>query len=802
MELSTRWIKIFKDIWDHKSRSLLVILSIAVGVAAVGMINNAKSMIERDLYGPYLAGNPALVQIYVSPFTDNLTKAVSGMREVKTVQARRTTGATIFQPDGVARDISLMTVADFADIQINRLPVEAGTGVPGVREILLERQSAVGLGVTVGDKVTLEIDNQRRYELTVVGILHDIYIRPFTLGKQAAGYVTMSTLEWLGLRSYYNRLDIVTTENPYSREHVLAVAALARDRVIQPAGYTVARIVIPGYSSDPGQHWAQNQINGLLLVLQVMGILAIFLSGGLVVNTISAILSQQIKQIGIMRSVGAVRRQLIGMYVLNVTILSIVGLLIGLPFGLLGAIGLAKLAASFLNFSISAYDLPSHVALLQMAVGVIMPIGVALYPILSGTRISVYDAIYEYGLSKEDRKGLIDRLLIKIRRASPPVMLSLRNTFRNKARLAFTVVTLTLAGAMFIAAFSTRASLTAQINEVGRYVAFDAALGVPYGTSRFAVEREALRIPGVTVAEGWASSSGIVMHADGTEGDEIEIAGVPVDIKTIEPNLQSGRWLQAGDTRQVVVNDDFLEREKQVKVGSEITLKVGATERTFEVVGILSKHLSGARVYTNFDTFAKLTGRQNQADSIRIRASATQSGSAAVQDALAAQLEQRFKDAGLSTSSSQTRHTSYEMFTSAFDIILLVLVIMAGLLATVGGLSLTGTMGMNVLERTREIGVLRAVGAANSAVRQVVVVEGVVVGLMSWLVAAALSVPVSRVLATAVVESVLKASVNFQYSAVGLIIWLAVIVGIGIVSSLGPARNAVRLSVREVLDYE
>lgn len=802
MELSTRWIKIFKDVWDHKTRSLLVILSIAVGVAAVGMINNAKSMIERDLFGPYLAGNPALVQIYVARFDDSLTNAVAGMREVETVQARRTTAATIFQPDGVARDINLVTVPDFADIKINRLPVEEGTGVPGVREILLERQSAAGLGLKVGDKVTLEIDNQRRYELTVAGILHDIYIRPFSLGKQAAGYVSVSTLEWMGLKAYYNRLDIVTTEDKYNREYVLEVAALARDRVIQPAGYTVSRIQIPGYSSDPGQHWAQNQINGLLLVLQVMGILAIFLSGGLVVNTISAILSQQIKQIGIMRSIGAVRRQLIGMYLLNVTVLSVIGLLIGLPFGLLGAIGLANLAASFLNFSITQYDLPAHVALLQAAVGLIMPIGVALSPIISGTRISVYDAIYEYGLSSEDRKGLIDRLLVRIRQLSPPVMLSLRNTFRNKARLAFTVITLTLAGAMFIAAFSTRASLTAQINEVGRYVAFDAALGVPNGASRFAIEREALRIPGVTVAEGWASSSGIVMHAGGGEGDEIEIAGVPVDIKTIEPNLFSGRWLQNGDTRQVVINDDYLEREPQVKVGSEITLKVGNTERTLEVVGILSKHLSGPRVYMNYDTFARLTGRQNQADSIRVRADAAQIGSAATQDALAAQLEQRFKDAGLSTSQSQTRHVSYEMFTGAFDIILLVLIVMAGLLAVVGGLSLTGTMGMNVLERTREIGVLRAVGAANSAVRQVVVVEGVVVGLMSWALSAIVSAPVSRVLAGVVVQSVLKASVNFQYSVVGLIIWLAIITGIGILSSLGPARNAVRLSVREVLDYE
>jgi putative ABC transport system permease protein len=109
---------------------------------------------------------------------------------------------------------------------------------------------------------------------------------------------------------------------------------------------------------------------------------------------------------------------------------------------------------------------------------------------------------------------------------------------------------------------------------------------------------------------------------------------------------------------------------------------------------------------------------------------------------------------------------------------------------------------MNILERTREIGVLRAVGAANPAVRQVVVVEGIVVGLMSWVFATLLSLPVGRVLAGAVVESVLKAQANFQYSVIGVIIWLAIVVVIGILSSLGPARRAVSLSVREVLDYE
>ena len=802
MEINTRWIKIFKDLLGHKSRSLLVVLSIAVGVATVGMINNAKSKIERDLFGPFVAGNPSRVQIYISPFDKDLINAVQAMPEVETAEARRTAAATIYPPSGPSHDITLTSLEDFNHIKTDQLRTEAGSSVPGTREILLERQSAQGMNVKVGDTVTLEIDNQRRYPVKVTGLVHDIYIRPFSLGKQASGYVSMDTLQWMGLGPYYNRLNIVTAADKTNRDHVLTVAGLARDQVIQPAGYTVGRIVIPGFSSDPGQHWAQNQVNGLLLVLQVMGILAIFLTGGLVVNTISAILSQQIKQIGIMRSIGARRKQIISMYVLYVFILSVLGLLIGLPLGLLGAAWLGTLAGSFLNFTVTTIDIPPDVALLQIAVGLLMPIGVALYPIISGTRISVYNAIYEYGLTSEDRHGPIDRLLVKVRRLSPPIMLSLRNTFRNKARLVFTLITLTMAGAMFISAFSTHISLTNQINELVRYAAFDGSLGLPMGTNRYTAEREARRIPGVTVAEAWAQGSGIVMKSGGVEGDEVDLVGLPIDVKTIQPRLLAGRWLQDGDTRQVVVNDDFLEQEPDTTVGSDINLKVGNIERSYKVVGITSKHLSGPRVYMTYDMFGKLTGRQNQADVIRVRANPNTIGSYADQDRIAMALEQHFKDAGLSTALSTTQHTTYEMFTSAFDIILIVLVIMAGLLAIVGALSLTGTMGMNILERTREIGVLRAVGASNQSVRQVVVVEGVVVGLIAWLIGAALAVPVGRILASAVLQAVLKATAIYQFSVPGMLIWLVLIVMIGIFSSLGPARNAVSLSVREVLDYE
>jgi len=802
MALHTRWSKIFKDMWGYRTRSLLVILSIAIGVAAVGMINNAGRIIQRDLYGTFAAGNPAVLEIYVSPFQKDLAKAVQGMREIDFAQARRVESASVLGGNGKWEDIGLNVLPDFNAVQVNRFNLQSGVSTPGTRQMLLERQSADKLGLKVGDEVTIEMADERRYTLTVTGIVHDVYVMPFSLLGEATGYISMDTLEWLGEAPYFNRLDIVVSENKFDKEHVLAVGNLARDRVIEPSGYKVFRVGIPGIGSDPGEHWAQSQIKGFLLILQIMGILAIFLSGGLVINTVSAILAQQIKQIGIMRSVGAVRHQISGMYLVNVLVFSALGLLIAVPLGLLGSWGLVSLAANFLNFDVGPIDLSLKVLLLQLALGLLMPVGVVLIPVFAGTRISVYNAIYQYGLGGEKEGGWIEELLSKFRNLSPPVMLSLRNTFRKKARLAFTIVTLTLAGAMFIAVFSTRASLTKQINEIGRYIAYDAALSIPGGANKRTVEREALRIPGVNLAEGWANAVAVIERTDGSESGEVELVGLPGDSATIDPLLLDGTWLLAGQPQQVVVNDDLLDEEADIRVGSEIMLKVGESKRTYEVVGVLSKHLSGPRIYMDYNAFGKLTGRQNQVDVVRVLANPGAPGSSAQQELIAKQLEERFQNAKLSTSAASTRNTFFEKFTDVFDIILIVLLIMAVLLAIVGGLGLTGTMGMNVLERTREIGVLRAVGASNLAVRLVVVVEGVAVALISWALGAFLSGPSGRALAGAVINAVLKADLSYKYSVSGLFIWLGIVVLIGVVSSLAPAQNAARLRVREVLDYE
>jgi putative ABC transport system permease protein len=113
-----------------------------------------------------------------------------------------------------------------------------------------------------------------------------------------------------------------------------------------------------------------------------------------------------------------------------------------------------------------------------------------------------------------------------------------------------------------------------------------------------------------------------------------------------------------------------------------------------------------------------------------------------------------------------------------------------------------GTMSINVLERTREIGVLRAVGAPNKGVTRVFIREGIAIGLISWLFGAVLAYPLGKGLSDAVGIAVIGVPLNFSYSLSGLWAWLILVVILSAIASFIPARNASQLTVREVLAYE
>jgi putative ABC transport system permease protein len=114
---------------------------------------------------------------------------------------------------------------------------------------------------------------------------------------------------------------------------------------------------------------------------------------------------------------------------------------------------------------------------------------------------------------------------------------------------------------------------------------------------------------------------------------------------------------------------------------------------------------------------------------------------------------------------------------------------------------LVGTLSLNVLERTREFGVLRAIGAADGAVRAIVLTEGLLIGLLSWLGATLLAVPVGR-LFVEIVATLTRTPLPYAFAPLGVLVWLAIALVLAALASIVPARRAVRLSVRAALAYE
>jgi putative ABC transport system permease protein len=166
------------------------------------------------------------------------------------------------------------------------------------------------------------------------------------------------------------------------------------------------------------------------------------------------------------------------------------------------------------------------------------------------------------------------------------------------------------------------------------------------------------------------------------------------------------------------------------------------------------------------------------------------------------QLQALYESRGINVDSTQLAAEFSRDQKAQTDVLVYFMLVMAALIAVVGGLGLMGTMSINVLERTREIGVMRAIGASNLDIQSIVIVEGMVIGLISWGISILLAIPITGILCFGVGMAILTAPMPAVYGATGIIAWLIFTLVLGTIASALPARRASRLTVRDTLAYE
>lgn len=794
-----RWAKMLRDLASHKSRSLLVVLSIAVGVFAIGVIAGTEHIIDTQFNGAYLASNPAHATLSVSAFDDGLLASVARTDGVAAASASFSVGVQVEGMDGRWQDLTVTARPGWHDLPVNAIWPQAGSWPPPAGGIVLERNALPMLGAQIGDTVRVDLGDGRLRDVVIAGTVHDINSPPPRFTDQLTGYVSFDTLARWGYDRQFSSLLITVVDPANDKAHIEAVAQQVEDKIKKGGGRVFSRSV-----PDPGKTPVQTILDALFVILGVLGALSLLLSGFLVVNTVNATLAQQTRQIGVMKAIGARSRQIMGLYFGMALVYGLLALVVGLPLGMVGAVNLARFAASFLNFDVTGVGFAPQVLLLQVAVALLLPLLASAYPTYSGARVTVREAMASYGLGKgRFGRGPVDHLLLLVQRVLPfvrrPLVISLRNTFRRKGRLALTMVTLTLAGAIFVGVFSVRASLFNTLALANRYDNYDVAVEFSRAYRTQQIEGETLQVPGVTAVETWGSGGALRLRPDGTQSDRIRVRAPQAETQMIQPRLLAGRWLLPDDQSAVVLNSSVLDDEPDLAVGDTITLRMNNKDRGWTVVGIVQSILTQPTAYVNYPYFAQSSGTTGRANFARV---ATELHTPAAQAAAAEAVATRLEQAGFQGVRTETKFQRQESVRLQFNILITFLLIMALLIAAVGGMGLMGTMSINVLERTREIGVMRAIGAATGSILQIVIVEGVLIGLISWVQGVLLAWPIGRLMSDRIGMAFVDSPLEFRYSGEGALVWLAAAVLISAVASFWPAHNAASLSVREVLAYE
>jgi len=800
--MSVIWAKVWSDLWDNKIRTALAVLSIAAGVFAVGAIFGMSDQLVRGMDTAHQASSPSHIQMYL---TDNVDrdvalrlKKIEGLADLE-VMNEVTIRYKINPEDEWSRG-SLVMRDEFRDQIYDKVELKGGEW-PKKNDIAIERLSGEFFGLDIGDEVIFELPQTDR-ALQVTGLIRHPFVPPPQFGGDAYFFVDEQGMERFNIPKG-EFVHLKARVEPYSLEYAKDIASEMKQKLAKEnIGVAVT------FYQDPSEHWGRFFVEGMNLVFEILAVVAVLASVVLVINTMTALITQQTNQIGVIKAIGGDTGTVVKIYLAGVIIYGLLALLVALPLGAALAFGISQWFLNLFNIDYDVFQVSQRAISYQVLAALAAPLLAALWPVLNGARLTVREAIASYGLgSGKFGNSWLDRTIERMsgKFLSSPYAIALGNMFRRKGRLILTQLVLITAGTMFLMVMSLSSSLTATLdNEFGRrnYDLFS----IFYDNQRAdRVQAMAQTIDGVEKAELWYTNPASILK-EGQRAKEAglgaQINGVPADSDVYVPLIVGGRWLQPGDGNVVVMSQDTA-KDNGIELGDTVTLdlgKFGTSE--WEVIGLYQLIFGGG--FSNDDLYApeaavfNTTKQHNQGSLLRVRAT---NHSPEFTENLKIALNTLYTDRNMDILFSSTNANDRTNANSQFAITTTMLMALAVIMALVGGIGLMGSLSISVVERTREIGVMRAIGARSLTIMGMFVMEGVLQGLFSWAVAAPLSFAISGTVANALGQTMFEANLDYSYNFGAVAVWLIVILVISIFASLIPAYNATRVSVRDSLAY-
>ncbi|HEY8009808.1 MAG TPA: FtsX-like permease family protein [Rudaea sp.] len=790
MPISPRWRKMLRDAWLHKARTLLVVLAVATGMIAAGALLDAWALVRRVTAETYQASHPVSATLHVDAVDDALLAQVRALPAITAARARRSVFATV-ESNGARLVAELYALQDFSAQDIGKLQPERGVWPPRDGEIVLERSSLDFSGSGLGESLALQVGKNPQHALPVTGIARDVSLPPGWMDHIVYAFVTPATLETLGVPATFDEIQIVVRDAAADRDAVRRIAYEVK-ALIERNGKQVGKVDVP----VPGQHAHAAQMDSLMLTQGVFGLLTLLVCSFLIVNLITAMLAGQTREIGVMKALGAGPRQIGAMYLVFALLLGVLASTIALPAAIAIGRPYAALKADMLNFPIAGYAIPWWAIALQLAVGCLLPVAAAATPVVRACRMPVHAALSDPGIAAE-RGGFYLRRRIAIPGIGRPLQLSIGNAFRRRQRMLLTLLALAAGGAVYLGADNLRSAVRGSVDMLFSSQHYDVVLRMATAYPAAQMETTAANVEGVERVLALASASATNTHADGIPGNAFTVVGLPADSPMLVPVVKQGRWLDPSDRSALAISRALLKDEPTLTPGAQVTLQIDGQATPWTIVGIVEAGPQ-ALAYAPRAALDALHG-DDRASTLVV---ATGAHNAAAQLDVIARLRAELATKAMPVASSQLLSEARRVVEDHLLMVVEFLGAMAWVMIAVGGMGLASTMSLAVLERTREIGVMRAIGARHGAIMRMILAEGIVIAVLGWLVSLPLSVPMSAALASAFGRVMFSLPTRYAPGAFGALSWLLLIVFVSVLACVWPALRATRIPTAAALNYQ
>ncbi len=788
--MSPGFKKALNDLRDNPGRTLLVVCALTIGLWGVGSILVSYFILKSDLNENYLRTAPYHAALTSGDFAKLDLAAFRQRPEIESAEFRDLSFQRIEVYPDQWLPMWLFGVADLGKSDLAHIYPQSGAATPPHGAVLVERNCQLVSSLRTGSLARVRVGGNL-LQVPVAGIVFDPAQAPATQDAFIYAYTDKASYSEISGEPVDRRLILRLKQVANKQEIEAATNVIVAD--LRNHGIAVDSVQIPRHNQHPHQF----QLNTLLAFQGGIGLLAFLMGAVLVSQLIDAILAQQVRQIGVLKAIGATRGRILRIYLLMVLLLGAMASAIAIPLAVASGYGFAGFVAKILNFDILTRTLPLLLYVALISCGLLLPILFALPALLKGTSIPVRQALSDYGLGDDGANSVnIAGNFLSFR-----IRLALRNVMRRRNRLLATVATIALGVAIFNAGFNVRQSLLDFLEESKSAMRYDVQLVLKNSIPREQALAPFSGLGNVQHIETWNGGKGRLQSSVVSTRNGIGIVALPRDTALVKMDVVQGRWLARSAEIEIVMNqmaaDDFGE---PVEVGKQYRIDLNGKPAQVRLVGIV-KEFDAAKIYIDRTQYDDYANPGHLINSLMFAANDRRYEQVAK---LKLDIERRVAGTNFDVFYVMSQTERAKIIYDHLNIILTLFTLLSTLVLVVGALGMAAATSTNILERTREIGVMRAIGATPKIVYRLFEVEGVLVSVTGIILGLLLSLPLSFFAAKFFGALILghNISLNFAFSHVGLAATLMITLVFGWLASRIPARKAVSISNREALSYE